>query len=152
MNIKTLTALVPAKFEYKYFDTEGNEQSDTINLKLRRMSFATAERELGKLKDDETSIDAMAQILGELIAEWDLYTDETEKEVFPISAEWFAGKECPYAFVMGLSACVVERMQGNPPKAATSPNGSEPAAPSSQESGENSTSVTDSPTLAASGA
>lgn len=127
MHINKLTALIPAQFEYKYSDAAGVEHSEIINLQLRRMSFATAERELQAVLSDTRDIEAVAKIIVNIVADWDIYTDESEQEKLPISVEWFTGPECPYDFAQGVAGCVVERLQGNPPSPPTSQDGSEPA-------------------------
>lgn len=129
MYIKELTKLVPATFEYEYIDEDGTEKKKQIDLKLRRMSFSTVTDKLDVLKEAKNGkTRAMAEILVEVIAEWNIYSDEEETEMFPITVEWFISPECPGEFAAQLSECVFERIGGNPQKAASLPNGSEPEA------------------------
>lgn len=152
MNIKKVNALIPASFTYKYQDAEGNEQTEAINLQLRRLSFSLVNDQLQKLfADGSQNSAAFAAIFVQIIASWNIFLDDAEKEMMPVTEEFFLGPDCPADFMTELTSCIFEKLTGNPQKAASSPNGSEPAAPSSQESAETSTSVTDSPPLAASG-
>lgn len=132
MNIKKITGLVPAAFEYTYMNGDGNEHTDTIELKLRRLSFATANSDLRAIAKDDTDTPRIAKALAGIIAEWNIYTDDDETEILPISAEWFAGPDCPADFFSKLSECVFSKLNGDPQKASSSLNGSELEAKSSQ--------------------
>lgn len=124
MNISQLTKLVPASFDYKFLDPDGNERTESVNLQLRRLSFASTSTAIMNWNGEGIlPTHPVAEVLEQLIVSWDI-TDENG-EMFPISANWFVGPECPAEFVGQLLNCVMDRVIGNPQKAATSQNGSE---------------------------
>ena len=120
MNISTLTALVPASFEYTDAIT-GNVE--TIELQLRRMSFSLAASKAFNEATEKNDVSGIAEILSGIVGEWNI---DADGEPFPPTKETI--EALPADFVMALATCVFERLNPNPQKAVSSDNGSEPAA------------------------
>lgn len=131
MNIAKLNELIPASFDYEYTDAADNKQTETINLKLRRMSFKqTASADFrNAMGEAESNPQPIAELLAGLIAEWDIYEGDDVTKMLPINAATIAA--LPVEFVGALAECVFKRLFPDPQKAANSVNGSEPAAKSS---------------------
>ena len=115
MNIAKLTALIPESFEWTYTDAEGSEQTETIALQLKRMSFGLSASKTFRKALDEQDNAAIADMLAGLIAEWDL---DLNGEPFPPTAENIV--ELPVEFVAALAEKSFTRLFPNPPKAENS--------------------------------
>ncbi len=125
MNIAKLQALIPASFEYKYSDADGVEATESIELKLKRMSFdATASKTFREAikNEDDTVLKGM---LANLIDSWNI---DNNGEAFPPTEENIGA--APADFVTQLSECVFAKLNPNPQKPLPSDNGSEPLASS----------------------
>lgn len=120
MNINTLTALIPASFEY----TDAiNGNVETIELELKRMSFSLAASKAFQEATEKNDVSGMAEILAGIIGKWNI---DADGEPFPPQKETI--EALPADFVMALASCVFERLNPNPQKAVVSDNGSEQAA------------------------
>lgn len=128
MNITKLQKTIPASFEYRYVDAEDVEQTEIISIKLRRMSFKQAAAKEFRVAMKSANEDAMpiAQLLSELIGEWDLSSDDDGNNKIEITKGNIAAM--PPDFVSSLAECVFKRLFPDPMKAVGSVNGSELAA------------------------
>src|SRR4051812_31950452 len=114
MNITKTDTGVPAKFDYEYFDENGELTSAEIKLRLHRLSFrkvsASAFQEaMSKINEHPEQI---AQLLCDVIEDWNLFTDDAETEMFPINVDNIQEREP--LFVAGLAEAVFERLFPNP--------------------------------------
>lgn len=89
MNIKKLNAAIPASFEYEYTDAEGVAKTETINLKIKRVSFRESvskefQDAFAKIQEDNSQL---AHLLCRVIESWDITEDDEGQVPFAISPE-----------------------------------------------------------------
>lgn len=121
MNIANLTALIPASFDYVYIDAAEAEQTEKIELQLKRVSFGVSTSKAFKAAIENEDSEAMAEILSGLIESWNM---DMNGEPFPPTAENL--NLLPVEFVAQAAACAFERLFPNTTRALNSPNGSGP--------------------------
>lgn len=133
MHIGKLSKSIPASFEYAFLDDAGEYCEETVNVKVKRLSFReTAAKEFQEkfdaIKDDTAKL---AEVLPTLVDWWDLFEHDLEKLdesgepikiPIPVTSDFLM--ELPSAFVMQLAACVMETLNANPQKPASLEDGS----------------------------
>ncbi len=127
MNIKQLSTLVPASFTCQALDDNGEWIDCQVSIIVNRLSFREVSQE--QFQEALKNADKDPEVLGELLRkglhQWDLFTDEANTERLPITVENIIDR--PVDFTMNLATAVMEKLFANPPKAASSANGSAPA-------------------------
>lgn len=128
MNISKLSAKIPAAFEYSFVDADGNEQKEQITIELARLSFGKSTSKEFRTAMENVNDDArpIAQILSDLIVDWNLHQGEDDTPKLPITVESI--ESFPPDFVGQLAEAVFGRLFPNPQKAESSANGSAQAA------------------------
>jgi hypothetical protein len=124
MNITKATGLVPASFDFPFYNNDGELEMGKVNLKLFRTSYrqlTSADfKEAMEKADDQPEI--AAELLVKTVAEWDLTEDDEGKIPFPLTLDNIIDREP--AFIHAMTNAVFERMFPNPQKAENSQGGS----------------------------
>lgn len=134
MKLSRINAEIPASFEYPFVDADGNAQTEQITLSLRRLSFGkTTDKDfrsaMENIAEDASEI---TKLLAGIIAKWNLFEDDAEQQMLPITEESIAS--LPTDFVGQMSEAVFSKLFPNPKNAVSSPNGSEQAESSTADS------------------
>lgn len=137
MHINQLTSLIPASFECQVMNDNGEFVTNTVNIKLNRLSFreATQEQFQQAMKNADKDPEPIGRLLAGytdaegvkhpgLLASWEIFEDEAGTQMLPITVENIIDQ--PFDFVMVLVEAVAAKVFPNPQKAAGSVNGSVP--------------------------
>lgn len=76
MKASTLQSSVRVAFDYKFFDEEGHEQTETVTVQVRRLPFrrlTDLQKQLAGIGDNA---EALVDLVSPLIESWDLTDDE----------------------------------------------------------------------------
>lgn len=89
MDIKKLSAAIPVSFEYEFIDAAGETKQETVNLKIKRISFRESvskefQEAFAKIQEDNSQL---AHVLCRVIESWDITEDEAGEIPFAISPE-----------------------------------------------------------------
>lgn len=114
MKAINLRGTVKASFPYTSFDENGEQHEETVNLVLKRFEFRKAvSEEFQKLFENfEKNKGEILRLICDLVQEWDIYTDEAETEMLPISTDVL--ETLPVDFIMRVFEVIAEKLLPNP--------------------------------------
>lgn len=123
MNIKKLNASIPASFEYEFTDERGQVQKETINLKIKRLSFRESvskefQEAFGEIEKDNAKL---ADLLCRVIDSWDITEDEDGNVPFAITPENLLDNTSA-DFIAALAEAVMGKLA---PRSKTTENNSD---------------------------
>lgn len=136
MHVQQLLRTIPASFEAVGIQPDGSEIRDLVNIKINRLAFDTVTKEgfIEAMTKGEKDLRVIAPFLaGEkdengtvvrpgAVAFWELYQDEEETVLLPITCENIVG--LPFDIVTSLAEAVMAKLFPGPVKAGNSPDGS----------------------------
>lgn len=116
MNINKLLNSIPASFEYEFTDEAGDSQTETINVKIRRLSFRESvskefQDAAAKIATDQSEI---ANLLVSILEDWDLTTDDKGTK-FEITVENLLDNTSG-DFIAQLAECVMGKLSNTQSK------------------------------------
>lgn len=122
MNIKKFNGSIPASFEYEYTDANGEQRKETINIKVKRLSFkeSVSEEFREAYEKIQEQPEKIADLLVKVIADWDLYEDDEHTVKYAISTENLLAS--PIDFVGALAETAMGKLSQ---ASNTNPNNSE---------------------------